>query len=175
MNCVFIQNTATGIWTDISEPTNLSVSAIETKLLSSGFIGQFDALINGCHHVSYDTGISGYCVSPSLNGEEVAIFQQLYLTNYYAKRSSEVLSLNNGLTAGAWVEIVEADTRIRRANPNEIAKFYKDLYKEFKSNLDDMISAYNRNQSNARSVDYFSIDQYGSRNPLSDGPRTDPI
>lgn len=158
-SCLIISGLSTGIWDDIGAPSSLSVSSIESKLLSSGFMGQFDVLVNGCHYLDYQTGITGYCIAPSLSSDEQSIYRQLYLTNYYLKRSHEIFSLNNGLTAGAWVEIKEGDSTIRRSNPTEIVKILNASYIESKKALDQLIDSYKKNDSGPRSVDYYGINQ----------------
>lgn len=164
MSCLnFISGLATGIWQDIGEPPDLSVSTIFSKLSSSGMLGELDALINTCHTFN-ESG----CIEPSLNGEEISIYQKIYYLNFYKKKSVQAISIGNGLGSSSWISIDEADTKIRRTNPVEISKVYKDLAKQTESSLNDLVSAYRMNRSFARDISFYGIDQYGNNYPLGD-------
>lgn len=161
MSCEYIYDLAYNIWEEINSPSGMSVAAISGRLVSSGFLGQLDARINGCHSV-----VSG-CIVPPLDGEEQAIYEQMYLGGYYKKRSLSSFMYMPGTNAGVnegidWQHISEADSVIKRANPNEVAKFWKSLYDSANNEVNRLVDAYKRNRSAARSVDYITINQYGS-------------
>jgi hypothetical protein len=161
MSCPIIENISNDLWEEMGSPTNLSASSIETKLLSSGYIGNFDILVNGCHYLDYDYSISGYCITPTLSSDEQSIYYQLYLTDYYKRRINEVLTLNNGSTSTMWTNIKEGDSSITRSNPVDMAKVLKDSYVESKKSLEKLIDDYKKNSSNSVSIDYLNIEQYG--------------
>jgi hypothetical protein len=163
MSYITITNLATEIWEDINQPSNLSSTSIETKLLTSGNLGKFDTLINGCHFIDYDYTNSGQCISPDLSGEEQAIYKIQYLMEYYQRKSIDIFSFSDGQTAGSWVSLKEGDTTISRSNPTEIAKFYKDLYKETKMDLDKLAESYKRNGGTVKSVDYLNIENSSAK------------
>lgn len=164
MSYLTIQNLSSEIWVDVGEPTSISTSAIETKLLTSGYIGKLDILINSSHFVDYDYINSGFYVSPDLIKEEQAIYKEIYLMDYYTKKSLEVFSSTNGQSTSNWVTLKEADTSITRSNPTEIAKYWRELSKQSKFNLDGLIETYKRNNSNPSSVDYLTIENSSTVN-----------
>jgi hypothetical protein len=153
-NCSGIFSLATGIWQQINEPTDLSVSAIEGKLLSSGFLGSFDILVNGCHYIDYDSVNSGYCIAPALNSEEYAIYEKLYTSTYFQKQSIKVLNMNAGVNSALWTRLQENDSVISRSDPISLAKYLKDMYTEHNESMKDLVFFYKQNKSTARSVDY---------------------
>lgn len=159
MGCILFSGVATGIWEQIGSPTSISVSSIYTKLISSGSVGKLDILINGCHYID-----SGECIAPVLSSEEISIYEQLYLVDYYAKAALQTQGAPGTLQ---WTSLAEGDTKISRANPNEIAKFYKDLQKAAQTQLDNLVDLYRRNSALARSSDYPQIEQYYPNGPFN--------
>lgn len=152
MSCEYVFLMATGLWVDINQPSNLAVSSISGKLVSSGFLGKFDTLTDGCHHIE-----SG-CFSPPLNGQEQGIYQQLYLSEYYR---TLFLQSQGAIGVTNWVSLREGDSSITRANPTEISKLYRALQNDANKELGDLIFSYKNNQAGPRQVDYLGIDQNG--------------
>jgi len=163
MSCPFFSGVASGIWLNIGEPTDLSVSTIYAKVASSGMLGQLDIAINGCHYFD-ESG----CVVPPFTAEELGMYEQLYYIGYAFKKANQTQA---NVTSSSWTSLREADTTIHRVNPNTSTTNWLLMYNNAKSNFDDMVSAYRMNNSMARSVNFFGINQYGSSNPLSDYPR----
>lgn len=157
MSYITIQNLASEIWNDLGEPSSLSSSSIETKLLTSGYLGKFDLLTNTNHYIDYDNINSGQCITPELFQVEQAIYKQMYFVDYYTKKSTDIFSFNDGQTAGSWVSLKEGDSQISRANPTEIAKYYVSLSKESRAILDSLVDLYNRNRAVPESIDYLTI------------------
>lgn len=156
MACQSISGLATGIWLDIGEPSALAVSSIYSRLTSSGYLGRLNSWTNSCYY------ISGDCIAPELGTEELAIYEQIYLVDYYNKLATQ----NQGAVgATVWTRIEEGDSKISRASPVEITKIYINLAKEAKDTLNDLVTRRNGNLSTPRSVDYYGIDQYGQSYP----------
>ena len=83
MSCEYVGIIASGIWNDIGSPTSITISAISGRLLTSGFLGQLDAINQTCHFI--DSG----CIYPLLVGEEIAIYEEIYKANYYRTFSTQ--------------------------------------------------------------------------------------
>jgi len=170
MSCEYIFALSTGIWLEIDGPSSISVASISGRLVSSGFLGQLDTRINGCHTV-----VSG-CIQPPLNIEEQAIYEYMYLAGYYKKRSLQSFgsaSPDNPMAGIEWTRIQENDSVVSRANPNEIAKFWRTLYNDANIEVNRLVDLYKRNRSAASSVDYITINQYGG-NGVDGGSRNYP-
>lgn len=161
MPCAYITDLATNIWKDIGEPTSITVSYIQSKLVSDYFIGKLNVAIASSY------AIENGDIVPALGGQEQAIYGLLYKSDYYATRISQTLG---GYTVSTmWVEMADGDGRVRRASPTEFAKVLKELKSQIDGELRLMTAAYRMNNSQSRSVDKYTI------NPYSDFPdvRTD--
>jgi hypothetical protein len=163
MSCFLLSGVASGIWQNIGEPSDLAVSTIYAKIASSGMLGQLDVAINGCH--SFDE--SG-CVTPPFSAEELGMYEQLYYIGYAFKKANQT---QTSVNSSSWTSIREADTSIQRVNPNTSTTNWLTMYSNAKRSFDDMVSTYRMNNSLARSVNFYGINQYGSDNPISDYPR----
>ena len=149
MSCSCLTNLANSIYKDIGEPSNLSLSAIQTKLISPAMVGQLNDLIGTCYVIE-----SG-CFVPELESEESAIYGLLYKTQYYQKAATQTLGAIGALQ---WTEISEYDSTIRRASPNETSKVYLQMAKDTREEMHQLIGAYNRNLSTPNSIDYYYIE-----------------
>lgn len=90
-----------------------------------------------------NTSFSGE--NPNMGLEEMAIYKELYLYNFYTKQVRNVL---RGVTATTnagdnILQVSDGDNSISFVNRNEVSKVYKDLAKESKINLDTMVAKYN--------------------------------
>lgn len=153
-----LSNLATEIWIDIGSPSSISTSSIETKLISSGYLGSLDIILNSSHYIGYDYINSGYCFEADLSSQEQAIYKQKYLMDYYLKRSTEVLLFSNGQTADSWTTMRDGDSTIVRSNPVDISKFFLNSHKDARKLLDDLVTAYKMNASGPLNVDYYTIE-----------------
>lgn len=169
ITCDYVNKMSNLIWTDINSPSDLAPSAITMKLTSDPFVGQINVLLNTCFAFVSSSG-SG-CFAPDLDMTTQGIFVQYYEAQYFQRKA---IDSQGAVGALAWVEITEGDSTIRRASPNEIAKFYKDLYASAKKDLDTLVDLYRRNLSVPVSVDYITIDQYRSQNLGNYGYRSGP-
>lgn len=145
MACSYILTLASGIWTDINSPTTTTVSYISGWLVSDQNIGKLNNTISACF-----SGDGAGCIGPDLGAEEQAIYGEIFKQQYWQKKIEE----NLGAGGIMWVDLGEGDSRIRRASPTEVAKVYKDMWKESNTNLNRMVDSYKINQSFARSNDF---------------------
>ena len=152
MSCQYIETLATGIWETINSPASPSVYSISGRLVSSGFLGQLDIRINGCHYIE-----SG-CIYPPLNRDEQAIYEQLYLAQYYRTKSLQGFA-DPALGGIDWIRIQENDSVVARANPNEVAKYWRSLYQDANNEVKTLSDLYKRNRAIPRSVDYLTIEK----------------
>jgi hypothetical protein len=73
--------------------------------------------------------------------EERAIYKQMYLYEFYTKKTRQVL---RGIDSSVdFITLREGDTMITRTNKNEIAKTYRTLANDAKTEMDKLVSAYN--------------------------------
>lgn len=159
---------ASGIWEDLGEPQTPSVVYISGWVSSSRGLGKLNTLLNTCFcqdssgiHAGepYVTcQVTGYYEPgdfyPAMNSEEIAIYTEIYKADYYDKKIRDAL---NGIidTSGTnidWNELREGDSVIKRSNRNEIAKVYRSLLLDSKSELQKLVGYYRGNASNPSQV-----------------------
>jgi hypothetical protein len=150
MACAYITDLATSIWKDLGEPSDMSVSYIQTKLVSEYFIGKLNINMPAAYSI-----VNGD-IFPALDNIGQAIYALMYKSEYYANRITKLLSGYSAATT--WVELSDGDSKIRRASPTEMAKALKDLKAQIDSDMHNIIHAYRMNSSTARSMDYYTID-----------------
>jgi len=155
MNCNYISGLANDIYEEIGSPSSTSVSFISGKLVSNSFLGQLGALTYKCY-----TNESG-CINPALDAGEQAISFLLYLGDYYKKQVSNYLG-----AAGVKrvLSVREGDSSISLSNSATEAKLIRDLAKDYTEQAKEAADLYNRGLSNARQVQFYTIDQYSSAN-----------
>lgn len=145
MSCDYIIGLASGIWQDINSPSGVTPLYISGWLVSDQNVGKLNALLSTCF-----SGDGAGCIGPSLGPQEQGIYGEIYKQLYWQQQ------INANLGAGGimWVEMQEGDSKIRRASPTEVAKVYKDLWKESTLNLNNLITSYKINASYPRSNDF---------------------
>lgn len=159
MACAYITDLATNIWKDLGEPTDITVSYIQSKLVSDYFIGKLNVAISTSYTVSNGD------IVPVLGTDEQAIYALMYKSESYARTIAKLLS---GYSASSmWIELADGDGRVRRASPTELARVLKDLKNKSDSELTGLIHSYRMNNSGSRSVDTYTIDPYNiTANPF---------
>lgn len=127
-----IDEIALAIYETEFDPDSNNLSSI------SGWLSENIGLLNTLIHTSF----SGQ--DPNFGLEEIAIYKELYLCNYYNKLTRNVLrGISSPSSSDNIISVSDGDNRIQFANKNEIAKTYKDLAKECKARLDSLVSKYN--------------------------------
>lgn len=130
-----INDIASGIYQSEfdSDSSNVNPSYIYNWL--SANLGLLNTLIN--------TNFSGQ--DPEMNLEERSIYEQLYMHNYYSKQARNVLrgvvSVSN--SGDNILSVSDGDNSISFINKNEVGKVYRDLAKDVKVRLDEMVAKYN--------------------------------
>jgi len=73
--------------------------------------------------------------------EERAIYKQMYLYEFYTKKTRQVL---RGVDSSVdFVTLREGDTMITRTNKNELAKTYRGLANDAREEMERLVSSYN--------------------------------
>jgi len=133
----------------------------QQALLISGYyeanLGQLNVLLN----TDFTLNTTEDKVEPALNNEEKAIFNQLYLKDYYRKQARNILrsaanissTTSNATSVPAstlteWTTLQEGDTVIRRnvsspSTKNETARIMSSAADEANEILHKMIHSYN--------------------------------
>lgn len=146
MSCDYIYTLASGTWEELGEPTNVSVSYISGWYVADSNIGKLNSVINTCY-----SGVSG-CIDPAISGDEQAIYKEIYKINYYGRQIASMLNSANS-AAGAWTELKDNTSSIRRANKNDLAKTFLQLQKDSREALKDLATQYNLNRTNPLGID----------------------
>lgn len=115
-----------------SDSSVTSVVAITAWLEEN--LGLLNTLIN--------TSFQG--TDPNLGLEEESIYKLIYLYNFYSKQARNVLRGIVSTTGGGNIlSVADGDNKIQFVNKNEVGKTYRDLAKELKSQLDQLVTKYN--------------------------------
>lgn len=73
--------------------------------------------------------------------EERAIYKQMYLYEFYTKKTRQVL---RGIDSSVdFLSLREGDTMITRTNKNELAKTYRSLASDARDEMERLVSSYN--------------------------------
>lgn len=151
-SCSYITDLANSIHKSIGEPSSVSVSFIAGKLTSNAFLGQLNTLLFKCHTI-----IDG-CIEPALDVDEQAIYAVLYEADYYKK---QILSYIGAAGVKKVLSVKEGDSSINLQNSNESAKIVQALSRDRLKQAQEMADLYNRGQSTARGVSFYTINQFG--------------
>lgn len=82
--------------------------------------------------------------NPDLGLEEKAIYKLIYIYNYYSKQARNILRGIASTSGGENIlSVADGDNRIQFVNKNEVGKTYRDLAKETKLQLDQLVAKYN--------------------------------
>lgn len=132
------------VWEDLGSPSNPSVTYISGW--SQNNIGILNVLINKC----FDVNESGnFC--PSMCSSESGIFKEYFNYKLYEKKIRDSLNgiIDRSQSSGAmdWIAMSEGDSSIRRADPAQMSRIYKDLKNESKVALDKLIGDYKFNNA----------------------------
>jgi hypothetical protein len=115
-----------------------SDSSVTSTVAITAWLEENLGLLNTLINTSYQSP------DPGLGLEEEAIYKLIFLCNYYSKQARNVLrgivSTNSG---GNILSVADGDNKIQFVNKNEIGKTYKELGKETKLQLDQMVAKYN--------------------------------
>ena len=138
----FVSTIATGVYRDEfdSDTGYQSISKISGWLENNvGLLNtQIYTAFSGSGTADGDTAIQG---TGDFLYEESAIFKQLYLVEYYKKKTRSVLK---GIDSSVdFITLRDGDSTITRTNKNEIAKTYRGLANDAQGRLDALTAKYN--------------------------------
>ena len=119
--------------TEFDSDSNVTSVVAITAWLEEN-LGLLNTLIN--------TSFQG--TDPNLGLEEESIYKLIYLYNFYSKQARNVLRGIVSTTGGGNIlSVADGDNKIQFVNKNEVGKTYRDLARELKSQLDQLVTKYN--------------------------------
>jgi hypothetical protein len=138
----FVSTIATGIFRDEFD----SDTGYQTISSISGWLENNVGLLNTQLYTSFsgsgttdgDTALQG---TGNFRFEEADIYKQLYLVEYYKKKTRSVLK---GIDSSVdFISLRDGDSMITRTNKNEIAKTYRGLANDAEERLQTLVAKYN--------------------------------
>lgn len=148
MSCpAYISDLSQAIWVDLNSPSDLSVATIQTKLVSSAFLGRLNSLVGACHTIT--TGD----ISPVLDTDEQGFYSLMYQSEFYNRK---IAALANGTDIG-WISLAEGDSRIVQASPVDRMRLYRDMQKQLNDELRVLTNAYRADGATTRDVAFYNI------------------
>lgn len=103
--------------------------------------------------------------NPGLKYEESSIYKSIYLNSFYRGKAGSVLRNMDTLNL-EWLSLREGDSSIQLQNKNEVAKTFIHLSKEFQSEIDKLVTAYNIYQAFPREVDVVYTEDGALSGPI---------
>lgn len=148
MSCsAYITDLAQSIYLDLDSPSNLSVAAIQSKLVSSAFLGQLNSLVGQCHAIA--TGD----ISPVLDTDEQGIYAKMYESDFWTRK---IAAIANGTDIN-WVSLRDGDSSIVRASPVDQMRLYRDMQKQLNDELRILSNAYRADGATTRDVAFYNV------------------
>ena len=107
----------------------------------SGWLANNVGLLNTKIYSQYSVQNSNFEPTGLFQQEERAIYKQMYLYEFYTKKTRQVL---RGVDSSVdFVTLREGDTMITRTNKNELAKTYRGLANDAREEMERLVSSYN--------------------------------
>lgn len=107
----------------------------------SGWLANNVGLLNTKIYTQYSVQDSNFVPTGSFQQEERAIYKQMYLYEFYTKKTRQVL---RGIDSSVdFVTLREGDSMITRTNKNELAKTYRGLANDAREEMERLITSYN--------------------------------
>ena len=111
----------------------------------SGWLANNVGMLNNRLFTSFEVSGSNFTPTGSFKQEERAVYKQMYLYEFYTKKTRQVL---RGIDSSVdFITLREGDSMITRTNKNELAKTYRGLANDSKEELEKLITAYNMYQA----------------------------
>lgn len=127
---------ATGLWTTLGQPSDVSALTISGWASQSFTVGALNAYTNQCY-----SGISGAYVCPDLNQADFAILGAMYAVQFYNFRAQAMAGA--GGVEKTWTELRDGDSVMRRSSPGELMKAYVAMANEAAKTLRNLVAFYN--------------------------------
>ena len=106
----------------------------------SGWLANNVGQLNTKIFTEFEVVSGNFTPTGEFKQEERAIYKQMYLYEFYTKKTRQVLRGVDSSTD--FVTLREGDTMITRTNKNELAKTYRGLANDAKEELDNLIDSY---------------------------------
>lgn len=107
----------------------------------SGWLANNVGLLNTKIYSQYTVEDGSFIPSGTFQQEERAIYKQMYLYEFYTKKTRQVL---RGIDSSVdFVTLREGDSMITRTNKNELAKTYRGLANDAREEMERLITNYN--------------------------------
>ena len=134
-----------GLSTEIYENEFDSDTGYASLSVISGWLANNIGILNNKIFTSFTTAetSSDTFIIPTgtFQQEEKAIYKQIYLYEFYTKKTRQVL---RGIDSSVdFVSLREGDTMITRTNKNELAKTYRGLANDAREEMERLITSYN--------------------------------
>ena len=111
----------------------------------SGWLANNIGQLNNRLFTSYEVSGAYFAPTGSFKQEERAIYKQMYLYEFYTKKTRQVL---RGVDSQVdFISLREGDSMITRTNKNELAKTYRGLANDANAELEKLITSYNMYQA----------------------------
>lgn len=106
----------------------------------SGWLANNIGQLNNRIYSSFEVEDGNFTPTGVFRQEERAIYKQMYLYEFYTKKTRQVL---RGVDSAVdFISLREGDTAITRTNKNELAKTYRTLANDAMHELDKLITSY---------------------------------
>ena len=107
----------------------------------SGWLANNVGLLNTKIYSQYYVESGNFNPTGTFQQEERAIYKQMYLYEFYTKKTRQVL---RGVDSSVdFVTLREGDTMITRTNKNELAKTYRGLATDARDEMEKLVASYN--------------------------------
>ena len=107
----------------------------------SGWLNNNIGQLNTKIYQSFSVSGSLFTPTGQFKQEERAIYKQMYLYEFYTKKTRQVL---RGVDSSVdFLTLREGDTMITRTNKNEFAKTYRGLANDAKEEMERLVTSYN--------------------------------
>ena len=106
----------------------------------SGWLANNVGQLNTKLYTEFEVVSGNFTPTGSFQQEERSIYKQMYLYEFYTKKTRQVL---RGVDSSVdFLTLREGDTMITRTNKNELAKTYRSLANDAKVELDQLVDSY---------------------------------
>jgi len=133
-----LQDIASDIFMDLSQPDNLNIPYITAWLRAN--IGRLNNAIGTSYVIDPNTLETDLLLTEN----EAAIFNKIYLLNYYEKQINSVLQ---GAMVNNIDQIKEGDSTILFARPTDVTDGYREIRKDLAEELVKEIALYRMNKA----------------------------
>ena len=107
----------------------------------SGWLANNVGMLNTKIYSQFSVEGANFVPTGTFQQEERAIYKQMYLYEFYTKKTRQVL---RGVDSSVdFVTLREGDTMITRTNKNELAKTYRGLANDAREEMERLVTAYN--------------------------------